>query len=300
MSASSNSHASAQKPYSPVLVTGATSQIGHFLLPRLVGAGFDVRAISRKDQAENAGAAPKVKWFNQNIAQGIDTTEIDRCSTLIHITSLYLLPDIIMNASQLGVKRIIAFSSVSVFVKKDSPSRVERETIRKIIEAEHQVQELCEGLSIEWTIFRPTLIYGCGLDKTVTTIANFIRRFGFFPVAGESRGLRQPVHAEDLAVACLSALDAPDTFDRSYNLSGGESLSYRNMVIKIFTGLGKKPRIISTPLPLLRFALRLIRLIPSYDYVTVEMADRMNGDICFDHADATRDFGYSPRGFTFE
>ena len=292
-----NSNASSR---SPLLVTGATSQIGHFLLPRLASEGFDVCAISRSDKTKNATAAPSVKWFNQDIAHGLDVTKIGHCSTLIHIAALDLLPDIIESASQLGVKRVIAFSSVSVFIKKDSPSPVERETIRRIIEAERLIQERCKQLGIEWTIFRPTLIYGCGLDKTVTTIANFIRRFGFFPIAGKAKGLRQPVHADDLAEACISALDTPETFNRAYNLSGGESLSYRRMVEKIFEGLGKKPRVISIPLPLLRFALRLIRLVPTYRYVTLEMADRMSGDICFDHDDAKRDFGYSPRGFMFE
>ena len=177
-----NSNASAR---SPLLVTGATSQIGHFLLPRLANEGFDVCAISRNDKTKNATAAPNMKWFNQDIAHGLDVTKIGRCSTLIHIASLYSLPDILKSASQLGVKRVIAFSTVSVFIKKDSPSPVERETIRKILEAERLLEERCKRLNIEWTIFRPTMIYGCGLDKTVTTIASFIRRFGFFSHSGK-------------------------------------------------------------------------------------------------------------------
>jgi nucleoside-diphosphate-sugar epimerase len=285
---------------SSLLITGATSQIGHFLLPRLISNGFNLLAISRKAKAIPPIEEPNVKWLYQDITRGLDVKDIDRCATLIHIAPLFLLPDIIDSVSQLGVNRIIAFSSTSVFSKKDSPSPVEKETARKLMEAERSLQEQCERLSITWTLFRPTMIYGCGLDKNITTIANFIRRFGFFPLAGEGKGLRQPVHADDLAQACLTALNTPLTFNRAYNLSGGETLTYRHMVDKIFIGLGKKPRTITIPIPFYRAALNFIGLIkPDYG-MTAEMADRMNSDLCFDHSDAKRDFGYSPKGFTFE
>ena len=41
-----------------VLVIGASSQIGHCLLPRLLAAGFDVVALSRKAQAGTA----RIEW----------------------------------------------------------------------------------------------------------------------------------------------------------------------------------------------------------------------------------------------
>ena len=43
--------------------------------------------------------------------------------------------------------------------------------------------------------------------------------------------------------------------------------------------------------------MRSIALLPGKENVTPEMALRMNMDLCFDHSDATRDFGFSPRGF---
>ncbi len=67
---------------------------------------------------------------------------------------------------------------------------------------------------VEWIILRPTLIYGLGRDKNIAEIARFVRRFGFSPLFGKAKGLRQPLHAQDVAGACIAALDAPDAANR--------------------------------------------------------------------------------------
>jgi hypothetical protein len=69
------------------------------------------------------------------------------------------------------------------------------------------------------------------------------------------------------------------------------------MVQRIFVSLGKRPRILRVPLPLLRAGLAALSLLPAYCFLDAGMADRLNEDLCFDHHDAVRDFGYSPRGF---
>jgi hypothetical protein len=41
----------------------------------------------------------------------------------------------------------------------------------------------------------------------------------------------------------------------------------------------------------------LARLHPRFGHLTPDMALRMQADLVFDHADATRDFGYCPGKF---
>src|SRR5581483_4387437 len=106
------------------------------------------------------------------------------------------------------------------------------------------LNEGCREKGIAVTILRPTLIYGVGLDKNITVLTGFIRRFGFFPVYPPAFGRRQPVHADDLAIAVLNVMDNEKTFGRAYNVSGGEVITYRSMLERIFTALGRKARII--------------------------------------------------------
>lgn len=110
-------------------------------------------------------------------------------------------------------------------------------------------------------------------------------------------GLRQPIHAEDVAAACVTALTVPAAANRTYNLSGRETLPYREMVCRVFAALGKRPRLVTVPLWIFRVAVTALRLVPRYRHWTVSMAERMNRDLVFEHAEAARDLGLSLRPF---
>lgn len=120
---------------------------------------------------------------------------------------------------------------------------------------------------------------------------------GIFPLLGQADGLRQPVHVEDVAMACVSAITVPVAGNRAYNLSGGETLSYREMVCRIFAAIGKRPQAVTIPRWLFRLVVTVLRRLPRYRNWTTEMAERMNRDLVFDHGDAARDLAFSPRPF---
>ncbi len=274
---------------SSVLVTGATNQIGRFLLPRLQAANFVVTACSRQPQPNTSG----ITWFQTDLLTL--SLPSNQHSQLFHIAPLPLLPSLVARLPSLT--RVIAFSSTSCFSKANSPDPKERAIANQLSEAETASIAACQSRNIVLTIFRPTLIYGCGMDKNVTFIAKFIQRFGFFPLVGKGSGLRQPVHADDLAVACLQACSSPTTANKTYNLGGGQTLSYREMVTIIFQHLGKKPHIIEVKLTLFNLLARSLVWLPAFSHLSTAMIARMNQDLCFDHSKAYRDFGYQPRGF---
>jgi nucleoside-diphosphate-sugar epimerase len=142
------------------------------------------------------------------------------------------------------------------------------------------------------------MIYGCGLDQNIAFIQKIIERFGVFPVAGRGKGLRQPVHAEDLALACIAVLDNDKTLNKAYILSGGEVLTYRDMVARIFGALNRKPRIVNIHPVVYKCAVVVVRhILPRYAFVQAAMVDRMNRDMVFDYSEAADDFGYNPRPF---
>lgn len=278
---------------STVIVTGATSLIGHFLLPRLDIAGYSIKPLSRSKVTSN-----EYHWHHYDGSLQTITPSIEKPEALIHLGPLRVLPGLINEFSSLGGKRIIAFSSTSRFSKLKSSSASERKMAQELNKAEEQTAVLCKEVAIPLTLFRPTLIYGAGLDKNVSSISHFIKRFGFFPVLGGGTGLRQPVHADDLAAACVAVITNEKTFHQSYDLVGGETLTYKQMVEKIFIALNKKPRFIPIPLALFRLLMKLISFLPGYSHITPDMANRMNEALNFDSQKAQEDFGYSHRGFS--
>jgi nucleoside-diphosphate-sugar epimerase len=136
-----------------------------------------------------------------------------------------------------------------------------------------------------------------GKDKNIAEIAGFIHRFGFFPLLGDATGLRQPIHVEDVAAACLAALDSPTAANCAYNISGGETLPYREMVSRVFSAQQRRPCLVPIPLVAFRLAIRVLRVLPMCRQWSAAMVERMNRDLVFDHSDAERDLGLTFRPF---
>jgi uncharacterized protein YbjT (DUF2867 family) len=145
------------------------------------------------------------------------------------------------------------------------------------------------------------MIYCPPIDRNVTAMARIIRKLGFFPLSGTGSGLRQPVYAEDLAVAAADAIDSSAAERRVFDLPGGETLRFRAMVARIFKALQMPPIMIPVP----RFALRLsARALPSLikstglpDGIIERVIGLMDTDMVLDAWPAEAAFGYRARPF---
>jgi hypothetical protein len=277
-------------------VLGATSLVGDCLLPLLEKEGWRVVAFSR--QAERVGGGHYVwRQLDPDTAGGAFCGSGERIRHWLSLAPIGVLPDYFQRLEECGARRVVALSSTSRFTKTDSSVPEEIELVRELVEGENSLRAWAEKSGIEWVILRPTLIYGLGRDRNITEIARFIRRFKFFPIVGRAAGLRQPVFAGDVASACLAALTSTPATNRAYNISGGETLSYRDMVSKVFLALRLQPQFLSVPLVLFRMAVVCLRRLPRYRKWTGAMAERMNLDMDFDYVQASRDLHYSPRNF---
>jgi nucleoside-diphosphate-sugar epimerase len=284
------------KPYNPVngalAIVGATSAVGRFLIARLQAGGIAFHAIGRQ--------ARRIERFHvhsfDDMLKRFDP-QIKKAGAVINCAPLPIIDRVMDMADRLQAKRIIAFGSTGRFSKSGSSSRIEQDFASQQIQAEQRFETLSRQRGIAGTLFRPTMIYGGGSDLNVAFIGSFIRKFGFFPVPRGANGLRQPVHADDLAGACLAALTCERTFARAYNLGGGERLPYADLAARIFSALKKRPVIVPLPFYACRLLVRLSRKIPGYRFINPDMVDRTRLDLIADNSDAYSDFGYSPRNF---
>lgn len=279
-------------------VLGATSFVGSCLLPLLTKAGWQVTAFSRRAVGQYDDG---VAWQQlPQSAMAIPAPLPEGKGNLpywVSVAPIWVLPDYFGLLDAHGVRRVVVLSSTSRFTKNDSSDPQEQVLCRRFAEAEARLQSWAESRRVEWVILRPTLIYGLGRDKNISEIAHLIRRFGFFPLFGKANGRRQPIHAADVAADCLAALQAPGATNRAYNITGGETLAYREMVSRVFSLLGRRPRLLTVPLWAFRLTVKGLRLVPRYRSWTAAMAERMNRDLVFDHTDAVRDLGSRHRPF---
>lgn len=276
----------------PVAVLGARGLVGPPLLSCLRARQQPVIAYSRtRHEGPDAG----VVW---RLVSALGAAGTEPIAVWFCLAPIWVLPDYLEAARRSGARRIVALSSTSRFTKVDSSDSAERDIVKRLIDGERALIAWAERHGVEWVILRSTLIYGYGRDRNVGAVAAFIRRFGFFPLLGKACGLRQPLHADDLARAMVAAAWSKCAANRSYTLSGSETLTYRAMVERIFAIMGRRPRLPSVPFGMFRAAVALWRAVHPRSTVSIGMAERMNADMVFDHGDAVRDLGFASRGFS--
>lgn len=272
-----------------IAVVGAASQIGQVLLPRLAAQGMTVYPIGR-------GSSGATHVFDEQ--RGCFTPPLESADAVISLAPLPAIASVLQMAASLGAKRVIAFGSTGKFSKVGSTSALEQDFVVQQEQAEQLFSSQCEAAGINWTLFRPTMIYGADADLNVAFIKSVVKKFGFFPMPLGARGLRQPVHVDDLAAACVSALDCKPTFNRAYNLGGGERLPFPELVRRIFHAEGKRAIMLPVPVSLYFLLIAAAKRFPRAAFVRREMVERMFQDLVADNQPAIDDFAYRPRAFT--
>lgn len=273
------------------VIFGATSLVGRYLADRLADAGYEGLCLSRSSKPNRYEAPPGFSWRTISKDEGLN---VPPSAALFSLVPMSALPALLGRTS--GAGRLIALSTSSVFFKAESSDPAERRMVRSLKKAEADAQAICRDREMAWTIFRPTLVYDFERDRNVSAIAAFVRRYHVFPIVWPGTGRRQPIHADDVARAMVAAASVPAAHGAIFDLPGGETLTYREMIRRIFESSGKRPVLLYLPLGLARTAFRLWRTVTRADYSTASL-ERMNMDLTLDAAPVTETLGITCRPF---
>jgi uncharacterized protein YbjT (DUF2867 family) len=288
-----------------VLLLGGTAQVGLHVLAKLLEAEVNTIALSRSPQSpqhrtHTSGAA--VWWLPEGYLR--NEGDFHDSNTLENLPA----PDWLISAGPIRIaieslqrfgqlQQVVCLSTSSVMTKTDSGDPIEREQIQQILQAEKQLEAICSARKIGLVILRPTLIYGCGMDENISGMARFIERFGFLPLAGDARGLRQPIHVADLA-ELMVLIATTGVADRNvYTVVGGSTLTYRDMAAGVFRALGKKERLISVPPGLLASGVSIARKLFGMKHLNAQMVLRQNLDLVFDDQPVRQRYNFQSRAF---
>jgi uncharacterized protein YbjT (DUF2867 family) len=273
-----------------VLVTGATGFTGSYVVPLLVRQGAHVRCLARASSDTSRLAPHQVELAEGDLS---DQSSLERAlrgtDVLVNIASLGFghAPNIVNAALAAGTRRALFISTTAIFTTLNAPSRSVRLAAEETIRAS----------GLDYTILRPTMIYGSSRDRNICRLIRYLRRWPAIPVFGRGEHLQQPVYVEDLAAALLQSLATARTVGRSYNISGKTPLTYTEVIDTICEALGRKVRKVYLPVAPFVTALRALERLPLRLPVKAEQVLRLNEDKAFDHKEAVEDFDYHPRSF---
>lgn len=203
-----------------LLLTGATGLVGARLLPRLVDAGFDCRALVRRDVALPDGVTAVRGDLDDPATLPPAVTGVD---AVVHLAALFRTGDdeairranfdgtrhlIKAVAAHAPTARVVMASTSNVYdASATGPSRESDECSPTAAYPASKVaaEALLRDSGLTWSILRLPFVYGDG-DGHLASLPTLARRFGLHPAHTYS-----VAHHRDVAVMIRLALSGGRT-----------------------------------------------------------------------------------------
>ena len=284
-----------------LLITGASCSSGIYFLSKLKEYMiYDEQKISvivhRKESID------RVKEIHTNITVYCgdlkDSTFLDNVfssnqfSTVFHIAGIFTSKEIVAASIKYRVNRVILVHTTGMFSKHKKEAAF-------FVETEEEVKSLLKEKGIDYTILRPTMIFGTKGDGTIERYVKMVAKSPIVPLINKGRSLVQPVYFKDLGEAYFKVLDRPDsTKNKEYNLSGERPLSMLELHQVIEHHLSLKRWNINVPLWM---AILGAWLLYCCSFKAIDKRDtilRMDENRDFSHSEAYENFGYKPMSFS--
>ena len=211
------------------------------------------------------------------------------CSVLLNVASIGFgaAPSIVEACGMAGLKRVVFVSTTAIFTQLDAGSKAVRQAAEAVITRS----------GLDFTILRPTMIYGTPGDRNMIRLVRWLDRFPVLPVFGNGRSLQQPVHVSDVAWAVVEAAMTTEAIGHSFNLSGKTAVTYREVIQLTALALGKRVYRLHLPSGLIVACLHILERLDIALPIKAEQILRLNENKAFGHEEASSVFGYDPMSF---
>jgi uncharacterized protein YbjT (DUF2867 family) len=274
-----------------LVVTGGSGFLGGYVLRQAAARGHHVVALARSQTAAGTvtalGARP-VRGDLNDARSLVDALTSAGSDALVNLASLGFghASVIIGSAERAGIKRALFVSTTAVTTTLPASSK------RVRLAAEESIR----GSALDWTILRPTMIYGDPGDRNLSRLLPLLCRVPVLPVPG-GRHLQQPVHAADVADAVLAAAERPEAALHTYDVAGPEPLTFTELLRTAGSAVASRTRFVPVPLSPVIAVARGYELLSRNPRIRVEQVRRLAEDKAFVIDDAMRDLSYAPRSF---
>lgn len=283
-----------------VFLTGATGFVGNEVLRQLVAAGHGVRALVRPGSEKKLAVLDNVEVHHGDATDPATLTgALADCDAVIHLVGIIReFPDrgitferlhveatgnVLAAAQEQGVRRYLHMSSNGT-----GPAGTTGYHRTK-----WQAEGAVRGSGLDWTIFRPSLIFGPG-GEFVAMLADLIRKTPVVPVIGDGKYRMQPVAVAQVAESFVRALSLPETIGQTYHLGGGVSYSYDEILELTGRALGHEHvNKAHQPLFMVRPMVKLMEHSEHFPITSEQVEMLLQGNVC-DITAWTTTFGIAP------
>jgi NADH dehydrogenase len=285
-----------------ILITGAAGEIGSRMVRRFREQGHTVRALVLPGDALAArmGDAAQIHVGDVTKPETLPAA-FAGVEVVYHLAAVLLCEkaesfqavnvegtrNVASAAEAAGVRHLIHISSASVVYPRTTHYSRSKRQAEDIVTA-------CQ--KVRWTLVRPTLVYDRDGGLEFKLYADFVKRYPVVPLVAGGRARKSPVHVDDLLAGLLAMAGNPVTFGKTYNLSGGEVVTLRELAELMLERQGLHKPMVSLPHSLCRVATHAWGLLNRRPLLMEHTLAGLTQDADLDHAAATRDLDYQPIG----
>lgn len=267
-----------------IFISGATGFVGGQVVHELLERGHQLRLLVHKAKKEPFAGVEYIQGDVTNRADCI--SGVAGCDAVINLVGIIrefpgrgitfkrlhveAAENLVAAAGENGIRRFVQMSALGS--RAGAVSGYHR--------SKYRAEEILIASGLDWTIFRPSLIFG-PKDAFVNMIADFIRRLSIVPVIGDGEYRLQPISADDVARCFAMALEMPETVTRSYNLCGPERFTYNQLIDAVARVMGRNSVLkIRNPLFMMKMLTVIMESFPFYPVTSDQITMLLEESIC--------------------
>lgn len=239
-----------------ILVTGGTGFIGRHLVPELVRRGERVRVLVR-DEARAAGLPDAVERARGDLSRpeslaaplaGVRAVVhlaavmdgVGNHAATMHAANIDGTRALTTASTAAGVEHFVHVSSAGVYGSRDTARPFteddEPHPTTAYEETKLAAERVVRNETAEWTVLRPTGVFGPGRVQTAEFLRTVrSRRVWFF---GGTDTVFNPVFVDDVVAAIAIALQSHSARGEIVNVGGPDVVTYRELVRITAAALG--------------------------------------------------------------
>ncbi|MCF6180251.1 MAG: complex I NDUFA9 subunit family protein [Geopsychrobacter sp.] len=270
-----------------IFVTGGSGFVGRTLCRKLIDRGHRLSCLIRTGSEPRLPESSQIKSITTDLFDSaLLAPLIKDCDAVIHLVGIireFTSRQISFKRLHLDATRSILAATQQAGVKRFlhmSANGARNHAVSAYHQTKWLAEEEVRKSDLDWTIFRPSLIYGAE-DQFISMLCWLIKRLPVVPVMGNGEYCLQPVPVAQIALGFANALDSSVSLGKTYHCGGADCLSYNRLLDEVGLAL-RKPKVIklSQPLALMRPLVHLLQRLPPFPMTSDQLQMLIEGNCC--------------------
>jgi NADH dehydrogenase len=253
-----------------VIVAGGTGYVGRHVCAELADRGHDVTALARNPDDADLPAGVETAMGDVTAFDSIEShfEGMDAAINLVALSPLFKPPrglthDLVHTQGTQNVVDACERHDVPHLVQM-SALGADPNGLTSYIRSKGEAEQIVQASALEWTIFRPSVIFGEGGEFVSFTKQLTTPVVAPLPAGGTNEF--QPIWVEDFAPLMADAVEDEKHRGQVYEIGGPEVLTMREVTELAWAAEGKRPTMVTLPMWFMKTGLTIAGPVPFFPF----------------------------------